>query len=63
VDRYTHLTTETSERFIDTIIDQLKNHVMQTTTIIGITDIHPGALAHGIKAFKDLNTGRIVILV
>jgi hypothetical protein len=39
-----------SHDFIDTIVDDFPDHVMQTFTSC-ITDVHSGTLAHRIKTF------------
>ena len=41
--------------FIDRIVRDFENHVVQARTIIGIADIHAGAFAYCIKAFEDLD--------
>ena len=47
--------TVASQCFINRIVRNLKHHVMQAAAIIGIADIHAGALADSVKAFKYLN--------
>ena len=37
--------TMPSQRFIDTVIDDFEHHMVQATTIRGIADVHPRALA------------------
>ncbi len=44
-----------AERFVDGVVDDFVNHVMQTGTIIRVADVHAGTLAHGIKTFQDLD--------
>src|SRR5690554_555681 len=51
-----------SECFVYGVVDNFKNHVVQTSAVIGITDIHAWAFTNCIKPFQDLNTGRIVII-
>ena len=41
----------TSQRFIDGIVNHLKHHMVQTGTIIRITDVHTRTLAHRIQPF------------
>ncbi len=48
------------EAFIDRIIDDFIDHVMQAGAIIGIADIHAGPLAHGIEALQNLDRIRAV---
>ena len=52
------------ERFVDCIVRNLENHVVQPRTVVGIADIHAGAFAHGIEALQHLDAvGTIFILV
>jgi hypothetical protein len=37
------------ERFVDGIIDDLENHVMESGAIIGITDIHSRTFSDCLK--------------
>ena len=48
VNNYADFAAMTRKGLINGIVDQLKNHVVQARTIIGITDIHPWALADSI---------------
>ena len=43
------------QRLVDGIVDHLVDHVMETGAVIGVADIHAGALAHGIETFQDLD--------
>ena len=52
----------TCQRFVNGVIDHFKNHMVQTGTIVGVTNVHPRALADSIQAFKDLDVGCVVIL-
>ena len=47
--------TVTGQRLVDGVIHQLEHHMMQPRAVIGITDIHAGALAYGIQALEDLD--------
>jgi hypothetical protein len=44
-----------SERFIDGVVDYLEDHVVQTATIVGVTNVHTGTFAYGIQAFQHFN--------
>ena len=55
VDRHRNLVGMTSQGFVDRVVDDLEDHVVQTGTIIGVADVHAGALAHGFKAFENLD--------
>ncbi len=49
------------ERLVDGVVDDLIDHVVQARAVIGVADIHAGALAHGIEALEDLDAvGAIV---
>ncbi len=43
------------ERFIDRVIDDFVDHVVQARAVTGIADVHAGAFAHGIKALEHLD--------
>jgi hypothetical protein len=49
-----------SQRLVNGVVDNLKNHVMQPGTVIGIADVHSGTFAYGVEASEDLNARRIV---
>src|SRR5690554_536839 len=55
-------TTVSRQGLVDRVIHQLKHHMVQTCSVIGIADIHARTLAHGIQALQDLDTRRIVSL-
>ena len=48
------------ERFVDGVIDDLVDHVVQARAIVGVADIHAGPLAHGVEALEDLDRLRAV---
>ena len=45
----------TGQRLINSVIDDLINHMVQARAVVGVADIHPGALAHGLQALENLN--------
>ena len=47
--------TITSQSFINGIIKNFINHVVQTRAVIGIADIHPRTFAHGVQPFQNLD--------
>jgi len=47
---------------VDAVVDDLIDHVMQPRAVIGIPDIHAGALAHRIQAFENLDRIRAIFL-
>ena len=61
MNHYINLAAMSRQRFVDAVVDQLENHVVQPGPVIGITDVHAGALAHGVQALKHLDAGGVVI--
>ena len=61
MDDNVYLATVPSQRLVNTVIDQLKDHVVQTGAIVRVADIHSRTLAHGVKAFQYLDAGRIIV--
>ena len=55
-----HFGAVACQGFIDAVVDNLEHHVVQTGTVIGITDVHAGPLTDGIESFQDLDIGGIV---
>jgi hypothetical protein len=45
----------TGEGFVDTVIDHFEYHVMQSGTVVGVTDIHPGPFADRVQALQHFN--------
>ena len=60
MDCYIDLTTKAGEGFINRVVHGFKNHVVQTGTVIGITDVHTGSLTHRLKAFQDLDAAFVI---
>ena len=46
----------------ESIFDDFEDHMVQTSAIVGITNVHTRPLSHCIQAFEDFNTRRVVIL-
>src|SRR5690606_34808781 len=57
------VTAVAGQGFVDRVIDDLEDHVVQTGAVVGIADVHAGTLAHGIEAFEYLDARRIVRVV
>lgn len=55
VERYGYQVGVTTERFVDGVVDNFVDHVMQAGAVIRVADIHAGPLAHGIEALQDLD--------
>ena len=47
---------------VDGVVEDFENAVMETA-LIGIADVHPGALADGIKALELIDLSRVVFLL
>ena len=60
MDRYIDLAAKAGEGFINRVVHSFKNQVVQTGTVIGIADVHTGSLAHGLKAFQDLDAAFVI---
>jgi hypothetical protein len=52
--------TMTGERFIDRIVDDFVDHVMEPRTVVGIAYIHPRAFPDSVKPAQHLNRGGAV---
>ena len=55
-----NLVTKAGQSFVNTVIDQLKHHMVQACTVIRITNIHAGAFSYRIQTFQDFYTGRVI---
>ena len=49
------LAGEAGERLVDGVVDDLVDHVVQARAVIGVADVHAGALAHGVEPLQDLD--------
>ena len=38
------------ERFVDRVVDDLENHVVETGAVIGVADVHSGTFSDGFEA-------------
>ena len=41
--------------FVDRVVDDFIDHVVQAGAVIGVADVHAGTFAHGIEALEDLD--------
>ena len=55
------LGTMAGKGFVDSVIRDLKNHMVQTRAVVGITDIHAGSFSYCVQAFQNLDAGGIVV--
>ena len=51
VDRDLDVRAIAGQRFVDRVVDDFENHVVQAGPVIGVADVHSGPLANGVKAF------------
>jgi hypothetical protein len=56
-----HEGREARERLIDRVVDDLENAVMQPA-LVGVADVHVGALSHALQPLELLDFGRIVVV-
>jgi hypothetical protein len=49
VDRNDNTIAKSGQGFVDGVVDDLENHVVQAGAVIGISDVHSGALPHRFK--------------
>jgi hypothetical protein len=61
IERDGHCGRVAGERLVDCIVDDLVDHVMQARAVIGVADIHAGALAHRVQPLEDLDRLGIVV--
>ena len=54
-DRY--LGAVAGKRLVHAVINDLKHHVVKAGPIVGITDVHAGALTNSVQAFQDFDVG------
>ena len=50
----------TGKGFVDGVIDDFKDHVMQAAAVVGIADVHAGADAYCFQSFEYANAGGVV---
>ncbi len=39
------------QRFVDRVVDDLENHMVQTRPVIGVTDVHSGPFSDCVEPF------------
>ena len=55
VERHRHAVGMAGERLVDGVVHHLIDHVVQARAVIGVADVHAGALAHGVQSLQDLD--------
>jgi hypothetical protein len=61
VDDHVDPAAVTGEVLVDRVVDNLVHEVMQPAAVIGIADVHAGALSHALQALENPDRSRIVI--
>ncbi len=61
IERDGHFFGVAGQRFVDGVVDDLVDHVVQARAVIGVADIHARPLAHGIEALEHLDRFGVVI--
>ena len=54
---------ESGQRLVDGVVHDLEHHVMQATAVIGVADIHSGALSDRVKPLQNFDFAGIVYVV
>ena len=61
IEGYDDFLGEPGERFIDGVVDDLIDHVMQARAVISVADVHARPLAHGVEPLEHLDGLRTII--
>ena len=48
------------QRFVDGVVDDFIDHVVQAGAVIGVADIHARPLAHGVEALQNPDRFRAI---
>ncbi len=51
VDRDLDVRAVAGQRFVDRVVDDFENHVVEAGPVVGVADVHSRPLANGVKAF------------
>ncbi len=55
VERHVHRRGVPGQRLVDRVVDDLVDHVVQARAVVGVADIHAGALADGVQPLEHLD--------
>ena len=61
IERHHDLRGMAGERFVDRVVDDFVDHVMQAGAVIGVADIHARTLAHRVETLEHLDRFSAVI--
>ena len=48
------------KRLVDRIVRDLEHHVVEARAVVGVADVHAGALAHRVEALEDLDAFGVI---
>ena len=49
-------------RLVDRVVHELGHHVVEARDVVGVPDVHPGPLAHGLEPLEELDRGGAVVV-
>ena len=52
----------TGKGFVDGVVDDFKDHVVQAGAVGRVANVHAGTLAHGFQPFELLDAGFVVFV-
>ena len=55
MDLHADMVRVTGQRFVDAIVNDLVDHVVQTGPVVGVADIHAGPLANSLQPLQNLD--------
>ena len=50
-----HVVAVARLRLVDRVVDELRDHVVEARDVVGVPDVHPGPLAHGLEPLQELD--------
>jgi hypothetical protein len=48
-------------RLVDRVVDELRDHVVKPRDVVGVPDVHPGPLAHGLQPLQELDRANAIV--
>ena len=61
MNRHLYLRAVTSEMFVDRVVENFENHVVQPA-LIRVADVHARPLSHGLEPLQFIDLGGIIFL-
>jgi hypothetical protein len=50
-----NLRAVTGQSFVDGVVDNLEDHVVQTAAVVGVSDVHPRPFADSVEALQNFD--------